>query len=774
MKKTAIIHIYNFIRMSHTEPSRFLFDDFDTLRRMLILVKQYGFPGTYALKYDALMEPRYQALLTEYLDENDELGVWWEITEPLCRRAGVSFRDTRQEIEYDDRVDSAYCLGYSPEDRKRLVDAYMADFHGVFGRYPASIGAWVLDSVTLGHAQERYGVKAACICRDQMGVDGFTLWGGWPNGVYFPSRDNGFIPAVSEEKQLDIPVFRLLGPDPIYNFEADVRRGVMEGVFTMEPAWLPGRDLRFIGGYFDSMTREDALGIQYSQLGQENNFLWENIEPGMDKQLQQLEELVKAGKVRVETLGSTADWLRRQYRRTPPVSIQASRDWSGNGLTAQWYASVNYRVGLLTEDGHLRIRDLFLFREDYPCRYLHKPIHTRVSTFDALPLLWPQVWGGAADRPYIRLLDEDGAELTGAAVYDAPDGETARARLMAGERCIAELTMDPTGMTISGGCRVCFDRLPVLKEIRGREFLLEHEGFGYSFTLERGTAEGLTIRPEEGVIRLRFGADHGPCRREEEVLIPAHRRSESRPVPPMAPVAEPADSVIPWGEVWKITLTSRDPGVIRYTLDGREPDENAEIYGGPIRLEDDAVLTARLFCADGSVSEMGQWTYRFGRKDLGLTSPTELDYREVFRGNGLTDLLRTDRGTTDYLDGRWRGTLEDVDITAELEPERIESISMGFLTHHRSGIVYPKTVELYTGPDREHLTRKAVLTMPDGPSEREIQRMDAVFRVEEQIGAFRILARRHERMPQWCIYRGTTRVFTMTDCLIVRPEKDVK
>ena len=65
MKKTAIVHIYNFIRMSHSEPSRFLMDDFDTLRRILILVKQYGFPGTYALKYDALMEPRYQDLLKE-------------------------------------------------------------------------------------------------------------------------------------------------------------------------------------------------------------------------------------------------------------------------------------------------------------------------------------------------------------------------------------------------------------------------------------------------------------------------------------------------------------------------------------------------------------------------------------------------------------------------------------------------------------------------------------------------------------------------------------
>ena len=62
-----------------------------------------------------------------------------------------------------------------------------------------------------------------------------------------------------------------------------------------------------------------------------------------------------------------------------------------------------------------------------------------------------------------------------------------------------------------------------------------------------------------------------------------------------------------------------------------------------------------------------------------------------------------------------------------------------------------------------------ILTMPDGPGEREIERADAVFELNEVIGAFRIVARRHARMPQWCIYRGTTAVFTMTDCLIVRP-----
>ena len=768
MKKTSIVHIYNFIRMSHTEPSRFLADDFDTLRRILILVKQYGFPGTYALKYDALMEPRYQDLLREYLDENDELGVWWEITEPLCRKAGVAFHDTRMEVEYDDRVDSAYCLGYTPEDRKKIVDAYMADFYAVFGKYPANIGAWVMDSVTIGYAREKYGVKAACICRDQVATDGFTLWGGWPNGVYFPSRDNAFLPASGEEKQMDIPVFRLLGPDPIYNFEAHVRGGVMAGVFTMEPAWLPGRDPKFVGSYFDSMTEEDALGIQYAQVGQENNFLWENIQPGLEAQLKVMEGLVKEGKLRVETMGATADWFRAQYRLTPPATFQNSRDWSGHGCSAQWYASVNYRLGLLGENGKLRIRDLFLYREDYACRYLHDRIHVRQSLFDAPPVLWPQFWGGKDDRPFIRLVDETGAEPTGEIRYEAIDEYTAKATLLGH----AQFRMDQCGVTVTGPYRLKFDRLPVLKEIKGREICMEYEGFSYSFTVEKGLIDGLTIAPEEGVIRLCFGADPGQVRREGLAHIPEVKRSAGRPVPPMVPQAVPGDTVWPWGESCPVTLASRDQGVIRYTLDGSEPTEDSAAYEGPIVLTDDTVLKARLFTPTGAVSELGEWTYRFARKDLTLTSPTNFDDRPVFSGNGITDLLRTDRGTTDYLDWRWRGTLEDIDVTAEFRPGPVESVRMGFLSHHRSGVVCPKTVELYVGPDKDHLQLKEIVTMPDGPGVHEIERHDAVFAVNETIGAFRIVARRHKLMPQWCIYRGTPTVFTMTDCLIVRPGKE--
>ena len=45
-KKCGRVNIYNFIRMSHTEPTRFIQDDHDTIREQIITVKQYGFPGT--------------------------------------------------------------------------------------------------------------------------------------------------------------------------------------------------------------------------------------------------------------------------------------------------------------------------------------------------------------------------------------------------------------------------------------------------------------------------------------------------------------------------------------------------------------------------------------------------------------------------------------------------------------------------------------------------------------------------------------------------------
>ena len=616
----------------------------------------------------------------------------------------------------------------------------------------------------------------ACICRVQLGTDGFTLWGGYPNGVYFPCKKNIFIPAQTEQNQLKVPVFRLLGPDPIYNFEADARDG-LQGVYSLEPAWLPGRDPKFISWIFSCITDEDSLGIGYAQVGQENNFLWENIRPGFEPQLKHVMQLQKQGKIRIENMAQSARWFAEQFRITPPLSYQAKTDWiDENGLTAQNYASCNYRVSLLGEQDTLRIRELFQYREEYPSRYLAAPMKGTKSLFDALPVLFPQIWGGIKDRAFIRLVDDSGNEPVGKVAYDTVNDRIARASLENGGKKTVEVTMDPVGLTVKGaGLR--FDRLPVFTGLEGNEISMAHEGFGYSFCVAcgeilRAGCDGVEIAPVDGCVRLTFGKDQGEEAYETVIPFPAMVSSESRPVPPMTPEAAPADSVFPWGTTQYVTLSDQMEGTIRYTLDGSEPCEDSPVYTDPISLSENTVLKARLFTPAGA-SETMVAEYRFSLKNMTLTSPTEFDWRPVFHGNGVEDLLLPLRGTTDYLDGRWRGSLQDIDVTARFEqPQAIQSVAMGFLSHHRSGLVYPEKVELYTGPDAEHLTLKQTFCLPYGPCAREIVRGDVELEVNETVGAFRIVARRYERMPQWCTYRGTTSVFTMADCLIVTPQEN--
>ncbi len=778
MKRVAV-NIYNFIRMSHEEPSRFIQDDFDTLKNQILTVKQYGFPGTYALKYDALMEPRYQALLKTYLDEGDEISAWWEITEPLCRRAGVPFRGGKQSEEYDDRVDSAYSIGYAPEERKKLVDAYMEDFYRIFGKYPQSIGSWVLDSVTMAYAREHYDVTAAAICRDQMGVDGFTLWGGWPNGAYYPSRYNENIPAQTRENQLDIPVFRLLGPDPIYNFEADVRDG-LQGVYTLEPSWLLGRDRKWIRWFFEHLTQEDTLGLAYAHVGQENNFLWENIRPGFAPQLDVLKELYDEGRLLVETMADTALRFRRECAITPPMTFQATRDWdSSRNLSAQWYASPNYRVGFLGENGHLRIRDFFIYDEAYPSRYLREPMKGISSNFDALPVLFPQVWM-KGERPFIRLTDGEGKEPSGSISYRAVDDTTAEALLQHDGQNLALFRLEPDNIEIYTHFRLVFDTLPVFTEALENRLVMEHRGFSYEIQVDRGrictaSREGVCLAPEEGRITLCLGKQIPPEAFYTGECLPSCRRelTGKLEIPPFAPEMEPGDSVFAWGSEAALALSCREKATIRYTLDGSDPTAEAPVYTEPLKLTEDTLVIARAFLPDGRVSEPMRGCYRFALKDMTLSSATPLDARPVFSGQGLTDLLGTERGSLDYLDGHWRGTLEDMDVTCRLpEMRRIRSISMGFLSHHRSGIVCPQSVELYTGPSPENMSLREIIELPEGPGAREIEKRDVTFTVGETIGAFRLVARRYRRMPQWCAYRGTTTVFTMADSLIVVPETD--
>src|SRR5579859_1010286 len=74
-----IVNIYNFVRNSDYRLANSEEILFETTRQEIQLVKQVGLPATWALNYDALINPRYQKLFKEQLGAKDEIAAWWEI-----------------------------------------------------------------------------------------------------------------------------------------------------------------------------------------------------------------------------------------------------------------------------------------------------------------------------------------------------------------------------------------------------------------------------------------------------------------------------------------------------------------------------------------------------------------------------------------------------------------------------------------------------------------------------------------------------------------------
>jgi hypothetical protein len=170
-------------------------------------MKKYHLRGTFLLQYDALIDPRYQRLLKSLPRDSFEIGAWWEIPKSLVEDAGLKWKG---KTSWDPYFSGDFSIGYSPADRKKLADTYMKKFKEIFGYYPKSVGCWSMDAYTLDYLYKKYGIVASCNCKDEIGTDGYTLWGGYWNQGYYPSLKNAYMPAQDEKDQIPVPIFRMM------------------------------------------------------------------------------------------------------------------------------------------------------------------------------------------------------------------------------------------------------------------------------------------------------------------------------------------------------------------------------------------------------------------------------------------------------------------------------------------------------------------------------------------------------------------------------------
>jgi hypothetical protein len=475
------------------------------------------------------MQGPYVDLLKKGLGPEHEIGGWFEVVQPLVEKAGLKWRG-RYPWDWHSHV--GFSIGYTPAEREKLADVFMADFKAVFGRYPASIGSWLMDAHLLGYLSDRYGLVSSCTCKDQWGTDGYTLWGGYWNQAFYPSRQNAFMPAQTAAAQIPVPVFRMLGSDPIYQYDAgmyDMYDGTsqadvkVQGVVSLEPVYKEGGGApAWVRWFFDIIDKAPCLAFGYTQVGQENSFGWPAMGAGLTDQCELLEELQAKGVVRVETLESSGRWFRKNYPVTPATAVTALTDYRKEGRKSVWYQSRFYRVNLYWAGEHCRVRDIHLFNEAYAERYLKTACPSSSCMYDTLPVVEGFLWSKkdviSGLVPMTVAPDGMVSPMRGGEPSVAEEGASrlvVRWPLLAGGELVTDCAEDSVSWSRVGDAWQLELRWSQEVEapfcgVDGRRLKCRHNGFDYSFECRNGVVEldipgrVLRLKPAGGRISLGF------------------------------------------------------------------------------------------------------------------------------------------------------------------------------------------------------------------------------------------------------------------------------
>lgn len=409
-----IVNIVNFIRLLEPRDSAITEEVlYQTVVQQIALMRKHHLGGSFLLQYDALMDSRYQKLLKALPRDSFEIGAWWEIPQPLVENAGMHWRG---RYPWDWHADVGFSTGYTPAEREKLIDTYMADFKKIFGYYPQSVASWFIDAHSLNYMYEKYHIVASANCKDQYGTDGYTLWGGYWNQGYYPSKVNSYMPAQHTTNQIPVPIFRMLGSDPIRQYDLSLEHE-RQGVVTLEPVYPEaGGDSTWIYWFFKQLVDGASMAFAYTQAGQENSFTWPAMEKGLSIQFPLIEKLRDEKKIRVETLAASGKWFKENFELTPATAVTINKDLPGSNKQTVWFNSRFYRANLLWDSGYLRFRDIHLFNENLTSKYETEVATSNECVFLTLPLIDGYLWSNQnffAGLRFKAIIDGKETELTG-------------------------------------------------------------------------------------------------------------------------------------------------------------------------------------------------------------------------------------------------------------------------------------------------------------------------------------------------------------------------
>ena len=390
----------------------------ETTKEQLDLVNEMGVDATFLLQYDVIVNDEFVKIIKDRAGENIELGLWFEVVEPLTSACGMKYESARG-WKWDWYIKPGFSMSYPLREREILIDEAMRKFREVFGYYPRSVGSWIMDTYTINYLSDNYDLDAICYCRDQINTDAYTLVGGYFNQAYYPSRNNMFTPAQTEAMQLKTPLFRLLGSDPIHNYDygkyasADCKRGP----YTMEVAYnkVSGGNPRVVDWYLKSYFDTEDLGFSYMQIGQENSFAMFDI---ITPLRMQIEKIKKLEGVKIEKMCDTGRAFKELFKTTPATSVCALDNWDTPDCQSVYYDSPCYSANVFRHENKTFIRSLYLFDERIKDVYLDSICETFDSVHENMPIVDTAYQKGETDGGFGIILDESATAFTATKTAD--------------------------------------------------------------------------------------------------------------------------------------------------------------------------------------------------------------------------------------------------------------------------------------------------------------------------------------------------------------------
>src|SRR5258708_5504440 len=316
----------------------------DTPQKEYQLINQSNLTATWLVRYDALLQPEVVTFLKS-LNANQETGLFLEITPSICKDAGVTYNQS-PSWHY---AKSVFLIGYSPEDRKRLIDQAVKKYQEIFNHSPKSVGAWWIDAYSLNYLHDKYGITANLDVADQYSTDQYQVWGQYFSTPFYPTKQNALMPAQTPANKIGVVTIQWATRDP-YNGYGN---GATDSTYSVQvnDYLLHKLDVNYF---------EKILAI-YPQVtvGLENDFNWDKNGPEYIKQIQLLKSKQQQGQLVLKTMSEFAISYQAIHPNLSPNVLIYASDPLGTDGKVVWYQNPRYRIGLFykPEEG-LFIRDL--------------------------------------------------------------------------------------------------------------------------------------------------------------------------------------------------------------------------------------------------------------------------------------------------------------------------------------------------------------------------------------------------------------------------------